>query len=371
MCPISLRGEACFAQTQPKRNYETMKAGIPIQELARRVQETGRVTRDYIADTNCVRMQADGDRLQIDGGKIEGMNLEITPTCHRQIGERVGIPAKYYDRCRSASPSLLAQNVNHWLHTETSKRMIRTLDFEQPIARAFLSERYRPLDNIDLINELLPLISDRGAEVRSCQLTESHLYLHASFPSIEREIKRGDVVRSGVVIRNSEVGLSSLKVQPWIERLVCMNGMVVADSGVRKYHVGRNFSNGDLAYELMSTDTKKQTDKAFWMQVQDVVKSIIEQTKFDAIIDNYAKLANIEVESPDTAVEITRNNFGVTEDEGQTMLQHLCEGGDYSVWGVANSVTRLAHNADSYDRSVELEEIGGQIMELPTSTWNN
>ncbi len=348
-----------------------MKKGITISDLAQRVDKNAKAKRDFVADSACIRMKADGKTLNINGGKVEDIEFEMTNICHRQIGGTLGIPAKYYDKLKEKSPSLLAQNVNWWLHTEPRQQMVRTMSLkdEDPIARAFLSERYRPLDNVDLINELVPLINQKGANVRSCELTDSHLYLHASFPEIEREITKGDVVRSGILIRNSEVGLSSLKVQPWIERLKCLNGMVVADSGVRKYHVGKNLSNGDLAYELMSDETKLKTDKAFWSQVKDVVKSTIDVAKFESIVDSYAKKAEIEVATPARAVEVTSNLFSLTADEGKTMLQHLCEGGDYTQWGVANSITRMAHDESSYDRAVELEEVGGNVMELDQRVW--
>ena len=348
-----------------------MKKGITIGDLAQRVSKNAKAKRDFVADTECIRMKADGHTLNINGGKVEDMEFQISDICHRQIGGTLGIPAKYYDKLRENSPSLLAQNVNWWLHTEKRQQMIRTLSLqdESPKARAFLSERYRPLDNVDLINELVPLINEKGADVKSCELTEKHLYLHASFPEIEREIKENDVVRSGIVLRNSEVGLSSLKVQPWIERLKCMNGMIVADSGVRKYHVGKNLSTGDLAYELMSDETKIKTDKAFWSQVKDVVSSTIDVAKFENVVNSYAEKAEIEVASPARAVDVTSNLFSLSADEGNTMLQHLCEGGDYTQWGIANSVTRMAHDEESYDRAVELEEIGGQVMELNQRVW--
>jgi len=348
-----------------------MKKGITISDLAQRVDKNAKAKRDFVADSGCIRMKADGKTLNINGGKVEDIEFKMTNICHRQMGGTLGIPAKYYDKLREKSPSLLAQNVNWWLHTEQRQQMIRTLSLkdENPIARAFLSERYRPLDNVDLINELVPLINEKGADVKSCELTDSHLYLHASFPEIEREITEGDVVRSGILIRNSEVGLSSLKVQPWIERLKCLNGMIVADSGVRKYHVGKNLSNGDLAYELMSDETKLKTDKAFWSQVKDVVKSTIDISKFENIVNSYAEKAKIEVATPARAIEVTSNLFNLSADEGNTMLRHLCEGGDYSQWGIANSVTRMAHDQESYDRAVELEEVGGHVMELSQRVW--
>jgi len=39
-------------------------------------------------------------------------------------------------------------------------------------------------------------------------------------------------------------------------------------------------------------------------------------------------------------------------------------GGDLSKWGLANAVTSLANEAEDYDRVVELERIGGKIVDL-------
>ena len=52
------------------------------------------------------------------------------------------------------------------------------------------------------------------------------------------------------------------------------------------------------------------------------------------------------------------------------MLQHLIAGGDLSQYGAAaNAVTRLAHDAESYDRAFELEGLGGQVIDLAANDW--
>lgn len=40
-----------------------------------------------------------------------------------------------------------------------------------------------------------------------------------------------------------------------------------------------------------------------------------------------------------------------------------------SAWGLANAVTRAAQDVESYDRSQELEAVGGDIIELPQNAW--
>jgi len=91
----------------------------------------------------------------------------------------VQIPQKYYGRMIEAKNfDLLAENVNAWLPTE-DKRMIRILDGN---IRAILSDRYRVLDNYDLVFLALDEFAKAGADVHKLNLTESHLFRKSSNP---------------------------------------------------------------------------------------------------------------------------------------------------------------------------------------------
>jgi len=50
--------------------------------------------------------------------------------------------------------------------------------------------------------------------------------------------------------------------------------------------------------------------------------------------------------------------FSLTDAEGKGVLQHLLEGADYTLYGLANAVTRYSQDVESYDRASKLEEIG-------------
>lgn len=96
--------------------------------------------------------------------------------------------------------------------------------------RAFLSDRYRRLDNLELIDHVLPVISQmKGCEVVSADITETHLYLKVINKTMKTEIVPGDIVQAGFVVSNSEIGLGALKVEPLVYRLICKNGMISKD----------------------------------------------------------------------------------------------------------------------------------------------
>ena len=63
-------------------------------------------------------------------------------------------------------------------------------------------------------------------------------------------------------------------------------------------------------------------------------------------------------------VKLASSSFGITEDESNGVLEHLITGGDFSLYGLANAVTRFSQDVESYDRATKLEEIGYSVMTM-------
>ncbi len=51
------------------------------------------------------------------------------------------------------------------------------------------------------------------------------------------------------------------------------------------------------------------------------------------------------------------------------MLTRLIEDRDYSRWGMVNAVTATANDHESYNRAVELEYLGGRMLNMPAKQW--
>ena len=85
--------------------------------------------------------------------------------------------------------TLYDANINGWLEHQPSRRLlIRALrgDEGDGIARAVLSERYRFVDNLDVLLAVLDGIRGAGAdvEVRRCDLTERRMYVQIASQSV-------------------------------------------------------------------------------------------------------------------------------------------------------------------------------------------
>ena len=258
---------------------------------------------------------------------------------------------------------LLAQNVNTWLQQGAEQRMIRTIDGR---VRAFLSSRYRRIDNIDIARITLPIIQEMpDAIYESCNLSDDYMYIKVVNPRLTAEVAPGDIVQAGVVISNSETGQGAVCVQPLIYRLVCSNGMTVNEARTRRNHIGRA-SSADENLLIYSKETLEADDKAFIMKVQDTVRAAVDEARFAKILDKLRESTDKKLNTADLpgVVKLASSSMGITDAESNGVLQRLIEGADYTLYGLANAVTRHSQDVESYDRASKLEEIGYQIITM-------
>jgi Domain of unknown function (DUF932) len=350
-----------------------MQTGLSLIELATKIEAQRSLKRDFIVDTAKTTMQVQrqpavkGEPAATTVLELPGDHgtFPILETAHDQIGTRLNIPAKYYDRMRQHAPDLLATNVNAWFRQSPETRMVRTLGGD---TRAFLSNRYQRIENEEIAEVALPILMDiPDVKIVSCEVTARRMYIQAVSPRVQGEVKRGDVVQAGVIISNSEIGQGAVVVSPLIYRLICLNGMVANDGKMRGYHVGGRVDSNE---ELWADDTRKADDRAILLKVRDTVRAAVAQAAFDDRVAKLRGLTDMRVTgNPAQAVEVLAQKVGASEEEKGGILRALIEGGDLSAWGVLNAVTAQAHAAKSYDRGVEFESMGGALVDLPPTEW--
>jgi hypothetical protein len=346
-----------------------MQKGLSLTDLARKIEGNRALKRDYVADTRAMRMEVDGDKKPLlvipNSASAVPNTFPILPLAHDQIGARTNIPSKYYDRMLHAAPDLLATNVNRWFQDNPEKRMVRTLGGD---TRAFLSNRFQRIENEQIAEAALPVLADLPqVQIVSSEVTDRRLYIHFVVPTIQGEVKVGDVVQAGGIISNSEVGLGSVSVAGLIWRLWCLNGAKTADA-FRRNHVGRSVEDeGEMEW---ADDTRRADDTTVLLKVRDMVRAVVDETRFRATLGKMQGLTEARVTGdPVAAVEVLAQQVNATEAEKGSILRSLIEGGDLSAWGLVNAVTSQAHNAATYDRAVEMEAAGGALIDLPATEW--
>ena len=338
-----------------------MKTGRDLREVLVELDRQQAEKRDYISPSSSLSLLPDGRTLTM--GEQE---FGTTGLFHRQVASSLNIPAKYYDLMQKEKPDLLAENVNSWFSDKDQSYMVRSLG---GTARALLSDRYRRIDNLEVAGAVLPLFAGMdGVEVVSAEVTESRLYLKVVNHRLEMACV-GDRVQAGVVISNSEVGLGAVSVQPLIYTLACTNGMIVNSLGERKTHVGRA-AKGLEGFEMISDETAEAEDKAFMLRLRDITMAAIDEVRFGMVVSQLEESAGAKITGRvQDVVELTGKEYGLNQGEQDGVLKYLIEGGDLSLYGLSNAVTRLSQDVESYDRATSLEGLGWQIATMGRNKW--
>ena len=351
-----------------------MKHGLTLTELAQKIESEQANRNDYVAKTPVI------EAVEIEGKKpaLEFMTpglqrFELTDHAQAQVAQHTGVPVKYARKMLAEAPGLWATNVNTWFGENPQKRMVRTVGDS---ARAFLSDRYRTLDNYELSEALFPILAEKEVEIVSADITETKMYIKVVDPKLKGRVDWGEGHNFGraaddeiiwcATISNSEVGAGSLQVSTMTLSSWCSNLMIVGKE-FRKYHVGRAIDDTGAYYK---DETRQADDRATFLKLRDTVDHALTEVAMNDTLAKYNYAAQNDIEGdPVKAVEKLAKRLRTTEKEESSILRHLINGGTLTQWGLANAVTRTAEDACSYDRATELEAAGMTVVELRPSEW--
>lgn len=330
-----------------------------LSTLVNEVERIESIKNDYLVPSNNIRMFDDNSFA------VNDMNFGINSFAHGQVAEKLGIPKKYYD-AMEAIPGLRTINVNEWLREkQDSKYLVRTLD---GTTRAFLSDRYRPIDNYDVLSSFLPVIKGMDVKIQpnTLSLTETKMYIPVIFPTLEGEVKKGDVVQAGIILTNSEVGAGAVDIKRMVWRLVCSNGLISA-SVLRKYHIGSRIDEEN--FDLFANDTILAELDAFKLRMRDIIKDALNPQKFQEYLLKMQGAAEDKIRNVNETVANITKRFGLSEKHNDLIINNMVEEGNLNRYGLANGLTALAHDLDNIDAQYEVEKMGAQVIEMSRTEW--
>lgn len=341
-----------------------------VAELAAELTELDNKKADYVPYTSQIEMSEDGKRIGLEGVG----SFDVNSHFEGQLADRLTIPRKYYDYMAEV-PGLKSVTVNKIMAHRNERRMVRTLD---GTARAFLSDRYKPIDHLFVVEPFLTALADyrkkSGGEfnIRATSLTPSRMYIQLSFPNITGEIVsvgRGrEKVNAGISLTNSEIGLGAFDVRSFLWWQWCSNG-AVAESYIRKYHTGRKIGDDEEDYSIYSDKTISLEMKAFQSRLMDIFTHALTDDAFQTVIQKIQRTTGDVVEKPQTLIKNVTKKYVLKEEFGEFILNNMATEGNMNRYGLLNGITRLAQEVDNADLSFDLERLGNDIIELKPSEW--
>lgn len=330
------------------------------------------------------------------------------------VAGKLRIPAGYLKRLHGEAPYLYDANVNGLLHGRTVRRagaapevvkapdarsfLLRCFRSDETgtgIARAFLSDQYQLVDNLDVLTAALDGIRESGVEATpvTCDLTDRKMHVRVAAPGVQAmadtllagyrspfddpEVNRergggaqqwerigidGEPhVFAGFDIRNSETGDGAFTLVPVVTISTCQNGLTLTQEAYRKVHLGRKMDTGSIDW---SDDTQRKNLELVRAQTRDAVATFLDQGWLNRQVAKLEEKAAARVENADKAIRTVGKTLQYSEQEVAGVLDHFIRGGQLTAGGVANAVTSYAQTVIDADRSHDLEDSAVRALEL-------
>ena len=336
-----------------------MLKSLSLPDLVRSISKNEAEKRDFLVDTNrmAIHTTSEGQsmlRFPTGRGSEE---FELAETARNQIADRLEVPFRFLEHLRMEHPAVLDTTVNALFKFHNEPRFVRTLG---PDCRAILSPKYKVLDNFEFLGCFLPILAELpDAEIFETHLSQTHLHISIILRRTQTEVKPNDIVRFGIQLGNSEVGLGSLSAQFFAHRLVCSNGMVcqeMDDNPMRRVHLGRRIQDLSLV----------NNDRQVWMDFAEQIRCMAaDSNRFPQIASRMRMAADTMItSSPAEAVEDLAKKHLLSKDESAGVLSRFIDSSDMSLWSLANAITEEAKLATTSNRKVQLQVIGAKLLPM-------
>lgn len=343
---------------------------------------------------------------------LNGSSYQPTRIAEDGLADRLSIPGAYLRRCREELTHLWDDNINGWLaHKPTAKYLLRLLthrdgpnpDSSAGIVRAVLSDRYRCIDNFDVLLAMLAGLGEAGVHpVVDADLTDQRMIVRVSAPQIRAlaptllanyrnpwtgnpiqaagwtpqrmaehnqalaasGVQPGSpdpVVFAGFVMTNSETGGSRFTITPRLTVQVCLNGMTINADALSKVHIGGRLDEGVIRW---SDDTLRKNLDLVTAQTRDAVAAFLTPEYVAEKVAQVEALAGAPVDDPARVVKSVSTSLGFSDAAAEAILGMFIRGGQMTAGGVMQAVTATAQTLGDADAAFEMELAGLRALEM-------
>lgn len=313
-----------------------------IAESATDYNALGNELRPFVDESGQIRLE------------VQDKTLALTDWSLSQLSQRLGVPASYATRMANAGKrDLFVQNFQSWIDTHHAGKnfFVRTVD---DTIRGFLSDSYFPSDT----EMILPVFRD------ALQTTNMNFEVHKGTVNPEytniriisdREIRVGDDPHFvGISITTSDVGRAATKIEFFIYRASCTNGMLFGKHGgqlFRQKHTSRHFTTQEHFLDEMTASLGQIDHLADYAEniLREANQYKISSDEMQRIINQFQSYGFGSKKEMEFINEEVMNRIPIYDNV------------ENSLWSVSNAFTEVAQ-LFNIDKSEHLENYAGHIL---------
>ena len=362
-----------------------------LSRLLEKVRDDSARKEDYIAPTHDLQKTTDDQgnpQIVVEQrGGVPTKFFNVNDVAFGQIAGHAGIDVRTARRLQSGYSAEFDGLINAIWQKEPAVRMLRThaglalTDGGVGTLRAFVSDKFKTFDHVNLLQSALPQLMDSDArfQVVNAEVTDKRLYLRLkSLVHTGDGAGVGDVMANGIGLQNSEVGAGSVSVYQIAWTLACLNGMQTQNK-TRSSHITSGRDADD--WGLLSDQAKDADNRALELKIRDLVRVYSSRDAFDDVlqkmrdaaadvIDGYAVDKTDVVSNLGAVMKLTKKE---TDDVLNGLLDTIGQSGyerekPLSRATLINAVTAVSHKADADDVDM-WQQRGGQLLDMRPADW--
>lgn len=275
-------------------------------------------------------------------------NFQISRYALGQLGSKIGVPARYLEKCVQSGRIDLAQdNVNSWLEDYNKDLFIREYNGK---VRGILSSKYSVCDSHEILEVVNDAVDLSNYKIKGSYLNEERL--HVRLISKEMLPIDGEDLFAGLFLDSSDVGRNILTVKFGIYKQVCTNGLVIARAGgtlFEQKHIGissEEFHEG-LVKSLQNVDL--------------LTENAVEWVRKAQHKENHWSSASEYEDNINEFVNYIRQQTNLSEESSRKVIDLMNTKYTDSRWGLINGITEVAQDF-TLERRLELERIAGNLL---------
>lgn len=265
-----------------------------------------------------------------------------------QLGTKIGVPARYLEKCIASGRLDLAQdNVNSWLDGYNKDLFIREHNGK---IRGILSSKYSVCDSHEILDVVGSCVDLSNYKVKGSYLNEERLHLRLI--STEMLPINGEDLFAGLFIDSSDVGRSILTVKFGIYKQVCTNGLVIARAGgtlFEQKHIG------------ISADEFHEGLTASLSCVDELTEHAVEWVNQAKHKENHWSAVSEYEDDIKEFMQYIRQKTNLSEDSATKVIDLMQTKYEDNRWGLINSITEVAQDF-TLERRLELERVAGSLL---------
>ncbi len=353
---------------------------------------------DFVADTRGLSVKVNEDRVPVLHSNgietaefIPKAGLPIGSEAIAQLGDRMSpaVPRKFLRNLIEDRPQIAEGLLSSLLEVDGGMNLVRCLDDK---VRAFLSDRYQPVDNYELAFTALEVAREKGGEVVECSLSEKNMRIKLTNRSVfdklddvrtnstgwyaggignQKYLSRvaanttGDLpggpgtVHPLITIGNSETGHGSSHARLGILKAICFN-LATVETVVQQVHLGGRLEPGIFSQETIRKDAEVVLCKA-----RDAISTAFSVERFAHIIS----LCKVAQETPVQRTKVIDFVVGegiINQDQRDSLLLYFAAESE-TAYGFAQAAARLAQDIEDSDGAADLEAFAGKVISNPAT----